>query len=124
MPASSRSYVAASSGRPCSANSCWKSSSTMCSSCETVPLKSRISALAGPRSIVTVDGLGEAGEIRPVELLHGALVLLHAPAPEVEVDGGDAVLDRGPERPAVLGHEAPEAGARDLVHERTAVVVR
>src|SRR3954447_11534933 len=123
MPASSRSYVAASRGRPCSAKSSWKSSSTMCSSCETVPLKSRISARAGRRSVVTLDVLAELLEVGAVELLHGPLVLLHAPAPEVEVERRDAVLDRRPERPPVLGHETVQAGPRDLVYERAAVVV-
>src|SRR4029077_956227 len=102
----------------------WKSSSTMCSSCETVPLKSRIGALAGPRSVLTLDVLAQAREVRPVERLERALVLLHAPAPEVEVDRRHAILDRGPERPAVLRHQAPQASASDLVDERAAVVVR
>ena len=57
------------------------------------------------------------------ELGDGALVLLHPPAPEVEVDVGNAVLDGRPERPAVLRHEAPQPGARNLVGERPPVVV-
>ena len=32
----------------------------------------------------------------------GPLVLLHAPGPEVELDGADGVLDRRPQRPSVL----------------------
>src|SRR5437764_15335186 len=62
-------------------------------------------------------------ELRAVELLDGPLVLLHRPAPEVEVDVGDPVLDRAPERPAVLRHQAPRASPRDLVAKRPAVVV-
>src|SRR3978361_753996 len=97
----------------------------MCSSCEPVPLRSRISARAGGlASVVTPDALHELVELRPVELRDRALVLLHAPAPEVEVERRDAVLDRRPERPAVLGDEAPEPRSRDLVGERTAVVMR
>src|ERR1700712_2948875 len=96
----------------------------MCSSCETVPLKSRISARAGGlASVVTPDVLHELVELRPVELRDRALVLLHAPAPEVEVERRDAVLDRGPERPAVLRDETPQARPRDLVGERAPVVV-
>src|SRR5438309_95370 len=95
----------------------------MCSSCETVPLKSRIRARAGALSVVTPDVLAEAGEVGPVELRDRALVLLHAPGPEVEVDRGHAVLNRCPERPPVLRHEAPEAGAGDLVCKRPPVVM-
>ena len=74
--------------------------------------------------------LGRAESIRPLHLLEqllegravelgdGAVVLLHAPAPEVEVDVRDAVLDGGPQRPAVLRHEPPEARACHLVPQR------
>src|ERR1700741_3297813 len=96
----------------------------MCSSCETVPLKSRIRARAGRRSVVTPDVLAETREVGAVELREGALVLLHAPAPEVEVDRRDPFLDRGPERPAVFGHQPPQPCSRNLVDERAPVVVR
>src|SRR3954469_5241414 len=95
----------------------------MCSSCETGPLKSRIRARAGPRSVVTLDVLAELREVGAVELLDRALELLHAPAPEVEVDRRDAVLDRRPQHPAVLGHQAVQPRAGDLVGEWRAVVV-
>src|SRR6476646_5537268 len=74
-------------------------------------------------SVRALDVTDEAVEVGAVELADGAVVLVHPPRPEVEVDVRDAVLDRRPERPAVLRHEAPEAGPRDLVGEVLAVVV-
>src|SRR4051795_1856322 len=61
-------------------------------------------------------------EVRTVELGHRALVLLQPPGPEVEVDLRHAVLDRRPQRPAVLGHQAPEPRAGDLVAQPASVV--
>ena len=50
-------------------------------------------------------------------------VLLKPSRPEVEVDIAGAVLDRCPERPAVLGHQAEQPRAGDLC-PRSAAVVR
>src|SRR5256885_16512381 len=61
-------------------------------------------------------------EVGAVKLRPGALVLFHAPFPEVEVDLGHAVLDRGPQRPAVLRHQPPQPCPGDLVAQRSAVV--
>src|SRR3954452_23008077 len=60
------------------------------------------------RASVRTPGLVEQRlEVRAVELGHRALVLLHPPGPEVEVDVRHAVLDRRPQRPPVLRHQAP-----------------
>src|SRR5438552_7724332 len=61
-------------------------------------------------------------ELRAAELGAGALVLLHAPGPVVEVDVAHRVLDRGPKRPAVLGHHAEQPGARGLDRRRSAEI--
>src|SRR6476646_9590174 len=74
-------------------------------------------------SVRALDVTDEAVEVRAVELGDGAVVLVHPPRPEVEVDVRDTVLDRRPERPAVLRHEPPQAGPGDLVHQVLAVVV-
>src|SRR6266702_4455590 len=88
-------------------------------------------AAAGTRRTLPDDPLiraddlfQEALEVGAVELRQGPLVLLHAPLPEVEVDVGDAVLDRRPERPPVLRHQPPQARPGDLVSQPPAVVVR
>src|SRR3954447_16535909 len=75
------------------------------------------------RASVRTARLGEQPlEVRPVELGRGALVLLHPPRPEVEVELRHAVLDRGPQRPAVLRHQSPQPRAGDLVPQPPAVV--
>src|SRR5262245_9355310 len=79
--------------------------------------------LSRTASVFARDVLEQAPEVGAVELQDGPLVMLHAPFPEVEVDLGDAVLNRGPERPSVLRHEPPEACASGLVSKRPAVVV-
>ena len=66
----------------------------------------------------------EALEVGAGEGGLGPLVLLHPPAPEVEVDRAGRVLDGRPQRPAVLGHEAPQAGAGQVAPGGRAVVVR
>src|SRR6202023_4126898 len=63
-------------------------------------------------------------ELGPVELRDRAVVLLHCPAPEIEVEIGDPDLDRAPKRPAVLRHQPPETAAGDLVPQRLPEVVR
>ena len=63
------------------------------------------------------------GKSSPSNSATARVVLLHPPLPEVEVDVRDAVLDRRPERPAVLRHQPPEARPRHLVAQRPAVVV-
>ncbi len=48
------------------------------------------------RSVLTPDVLEQLPELRALELCNCPVVLLHRPAPEVEVDLGDPVLDRAP----------------------------
>src|SRR5216683_8075224 len=69
------------------------------------------------RRIVEQPGKAPTGETG-----HGALVVLHGPGPEVEVDRADGGLDRPPQRPAVLPGRAEQHGPRDLRRLRAAVV--
>ena len=48
------------------------------------------------RSVLTPDILEQLPELRTLELRNRPVILLHRPAPEVEVDLGDPVLDRAP----------------------------
>src|SRR5438445_13177526 len=75
-----------------------------------------------PRSVLPLYLGEQVLEVGPVELGDGTLVLLQAPGPEVEVELRDAVLDRGPQHPAVLADEAPQPRTRDLVAQPAAVV--
>src|SRR4051812_1124608 len=87
-----------------------------------------IRALAGScwlisaSSVVPARLLEQGLELGTVELLDRSVVLLHAPGPEVEVDGAHRVLDRPPERPAVLRHESPQSSSRDAVAKQLPVV--
>src|SRR5215470_4912095 len=121
-PASWSKYSCADIGRPCSANRWMKISHSTGSSSESVPLKSNTTAATDTGLVLALHVCHQLLELRPVELLDGPLVLLHRPAPEVEVEVGDSVLDRAPERPAVLRHQAPQPCARDLVAQRPAPV--
>src|SRR5215467_13655125 len=63
----------------------------------------------------------------PPEVLTGkaarrALEALHRPRPEIEVQRAGRVLDRPPQRPAVLAHQAENPGPGDLVPQRGPVV--
>src|SRR4051794_36797848 len=73
-------------------------------------------------SVVPRRLLEEVLELRPVELGDRAVVLLHRPLPEVEVDRADRVLDRAPERPAVLRHQSPQARPGDPMAQQLPVV--
>src|SRR5689334_20951226 len=52
----------------------------------------------------------------------GALEAGHRPGPEIEVERAGRVLDRPPQRPAVLAHHAEQPGPGDLVPQRGPVV--
>src|SRR5436190_15070751 len=87
------------------------------------------SAMSVPPSVVlsrpsVVPGglLEQPVEVGAVELGDGPVVLLHRPGPEVEVDLADRVLDGAPQGPAVLRHQAPEAGAGHSMPEQLSVV--
>src|SRR3954471_22689168 len=73
-------------------------------------------------SVVPRRLLEEGLELRPVELGHRAVVLLHRPLPEVEVDRADRALDRPPQGPAVLGHQPPEPRPGHPMTEQLPVV--
>src|SRR3712207_1226920 len=73
-------------------------------------------------SVIAGGLLEEPLEVRAVELRERPVVLLHPPGPEVEVQGADRILDRGPQRPAVLRHQPPEPSTSDAVPEQPAVV--
>ena len=70
---------------------------------------------AGPAQSARVTSARSRSRSGPPKVGLGPLVLLHPPRPEVEVDGARAVLDRRPQRPAVLRHQPPQAGPRQLV---------
>src|ERR1039458_168976 len=48
---------------------------------------------------------------------------LHAPAPEGALDRAAGVLNRPPQRPSVPAYQPQDLGARDLIPQRTAVVL-
>src|SRR5215475_11106974 len=82
----------------------------------------------GPRG-TAMPSVGPLGVIeQPAEAAvvaehgHRGLVPFQPPAPEVEVDGAVSILDPGPQRPAVLGHQAEQLGAREPVPQRPAVI--
>src|SRR6516165_6450895 len=61
-------------------------------------------------------------EVLAGEALRRALEALHRPRPEIEVQRAGRVLDRPPQRPAVLAHQAEDPGPGDLVPQRRPVV--
>src|SRR4051794_9476523 len=73
-------------------------------------------------SVVPRGLLEQLLELRAVELGDRPVVLLHAPLPEVEVDGAHRALDRSPQGPAVLGHQSPEPRPGHAMTEQFSVV--
>src|SRR5215469_15254149 len=73
-------------------------------------------------SVLPLDVIEEPGKLTAGEPLCGALVTLHRPGPEVEVERARRPLDRSPQRPAVLAHQAEEPGPGDLVPQHGPVV--
>src|SRR5665213_2429850 len=74
------------------------------------------------RSVVPLDVGDQALEQGSAEGGDGPLVLLHPPWPEGEVELAGRLLDRGPQGPSILRHQAPQAGPCDLVGQVRAVV--
>ena len=69
-----------------------------------------------------VNVFEESGEVGTLELGDGGFVALHPPAPEVEFNCTGGALDAASQRPAVLGDDALQVGAGNLVTQPTAVV--
>ena len=92
------------------------------SSCESVPLKSRIIAEDRHQSsrLTSAEQLLELG---PVEFLDGALVLLHRPAPEVEVEVARCRPGSSPRASSRTSTSGPRAVRARPCCERAAVVV-
>src|ERR1019366_721913 len=74
------------------------------------------------RSVVPLDVGDQALEKGAAGGGDGPLVLLPPPRPEGEVELAGLLLDRGPQGPSILRHQAPQAGSCDLVGEVRAVV--
>src|SRR5215472_6721533 len=65
------------------------------------------SRLPGSVSLVrTLHVLQEPGEVLAGQALRCAFEAFHRPGPEIEVDRACRMLDRSPQRPAVLAHDA------------------
>src|SRR6266516_1172394 len=80
------------------------------------------SRLPGSVSLVrTLHVLQEPGEVLAGQALRCAFEALHRPGPEVEVERACRVLDRSPQRPAVLAHHPEQPGPGDLVPQRRPV---
>src|SRR5690348_4727827 len=58
----------------------------------------------------TLHVLQEPGKVRACKATRRALEALHRPRPEIEVQRAGRVLDRPPQRPAVLAHQAEDPG--------------
>src|SRR5215813_8654208 len=70
----------------------------------------------------TLHVLQELTEVTAGEALRRALEAFHRPGPEIEVQRAGRVLDRAPQRPAVLAHQPEDPGSGDLVPQRRPVV--
>ena len=87
-----------------------------------------VSSASRPMRLIVISGpaaawSSSASKSGTVELLHRPVVLLHRPLPEVEVEVADRVLDRAPQRPAVLRHHAEESSPGHLIGQGLAVVM-
>src|SRR5260370_30773984 len=76
-----------------------------------------------PNSVIPLRLDEQLWEARPTEPGDRTVEALKPPGPEVEVDRADRGLDRAPQRPAVLAHQAEQHGPGYLAAKRPTVIL-
>src|SRR5215467_13865935 len=87
-----------------------------------ITMRARCGSSAIDYLIPSLHIVQQPGEVLAGEAARRAFEALHRPGPEIEVQRAGRVLDRPPQRPAVLAHQAEDPGPGDLVPQRRPVV--